>query len=255
MSWWVRSGRLHRVHRGVYAVGHPVLTRDGRWLAAVLACGEGAVLSHRSSAALWGVAKEGRRTAVTVRHGSSGPKGLEVHRTRRLEGTEVSVRNGIPTTTLPRTIRDLADQMTDQELSRAIHQAEVTHSLAARTLHATPGRRGAGRMRRAATAERDRTRSQLERTFLRLCEEHGIEKPRTNDHVAGLEVDFHWPAQRLVAETDGWAYHRTRAAFELDRRRDQQLARAGYRVLRFTHRQLEEEPAEVAGTLRAALAG
>jgi very-short-patch-repair endonuclease len=254
VSWWVRTGRLHRIHRGIYAVGHPVLTQEGKWMAAVLACGEGAVLSHRSAAALWGVAKErGRRVDVTVPRTRSGAGGVAVHRPRRLEPDETTVRRGIPTTTLPRTLIDLADVVGDRELSRAIHEAEVAHGLAERTLVAANGRRGAGRLARVAGADRGRTRSELERRFERLCARHGLPKPRTNDRIAGLEVDFHWRDARLVAETDGWSFHRTRRAFELDRRRDQTLARAGYRVLRFTHVQLAREPGEVAATLRAAL--
>jgi very-short-patch-repair endonuclease len=253
VSWWVRTGRLHRIHRGVYAVGHPVLTQEGRWMAAVLACSDGAVLSHRSAAALWGVGREGRRIDVSVPRGGSGPRAVAVHRPRRLERDETTVLRGIPTTTLPRTLVDLADVLTDRELSRAIHVAEVEHSLAARTLVAVNGRRGGGRLARVAGADRDRTRSDLERRFERLCARHGLPKPRTNDRVAGFEVDFHWRGERLVAETDGWSFHRTRRAFELDRRRDQTLARAGYRVLRFTHEQVTREPAEVAATLRAAL--
>ncbi len=257
ISWWLRTGRLHRVHRGVFAVGHPVLTTEGRSLAAVLACGEGAVLSHRSSAAVWGVRMaDGRVIDVTVPRSRRGLAGIAVHRARRLEPDEVTTLRGVPVTTLPRTLADLADVVGQGELARAIHEAQVAHGLSAHALDAAAarahGRRGSGRLARAIGAP-DRTRSELERRFRQLCREHGVPRPAVNERVAGMEVDFLWPERRLVAETDGWAFHRTRAAFETDRERDQALTRAGYRVVRFTHRQVTAKPADVAATLRAVL--
>jgi very-short-patch-repair endonuclease len=257
VSWWVRTGRLHRLHHGVYALGHPVVTPEGRWLAAVLACGPGAALSHRSAAALWGIGVADRgRVDVTVPRTRSGPAGIAVHRGRRLDADETTTLRAIAVTTLPRTLADLADVLAEPRLARAIHEAEVARSLAPRALEAaarrTHGRRGNGRLCRAL-AEPDRTRSELERRFRRLCRDHGLPPPAVNATVARMEVDFLWPDARVVAETDGWAFHRTRTAFEHDRERDQALARAGHRVLRFTHRQVVERPAEVVATLRAAL--
>jgi very-short-patch-repair endonuclease len=260
VSWWLRTGRLHRIHRGVYAVGHPGVTEEARWLAAVLACGPGATLSHRSAAELWRIGvREGRRLDVTVprtRHG--GAAGITVHRARRLEPGEVTTLRGVPVTTLPRTLVDLADVVGEGELARAIHEAQVAHRLSPRALEAAAGRahgrRGSGRLARAI-GDPDRTRSALERRFRRLCREHGLPRPAVNERVAGMEVDFLWRERRVVAETDGWAFHRTRAAFETDRERDQALTRAGYRVVRFTHRQVAARPGEVAATLRAALGG
>lgn len=258
IDWWVRTGRLHRVHRGVYAVGHPVLTDEARWLAAVLAAGRGAVLSHRSAAALWGIGvREGKAVDVTAPRSRVGTGGIAVHRPRRLGPDEATARRRVPVTTLPRTLADLADVLDERALSRAIHEAEVAHGLGAPALAGAVdrawGRRGHGRLLRAAGGERDRSRSRLEQRFLRLCRDHGLPAPEANADVAGLECDFVWRERRLVAETDGWAFHRTRRAFEHDRRRDQQLARAGYRTLRFTHRQLDADAAEVAATVRAAL--
>jgi very-short-patch-repair endonuclease len=254
---WVRSGRLHRIHRGVYAVGHRALTDEGRWLAAVLACGPGAVLSHRSAAALWGIRPAPRKVEVTVGRSRRGTAGVVVHRARSLPPGDVARRRGVPTTTLPRTIADLADVLSEGELARAVHQAEIAHALDAESLaraaRGANGRRGAGRLARAMAAGPDRTRSELERRLLALCDEHGLPRPEVNETVAGLEADFVWRGERVVAETDGWAYHGTRRAFERDRERDQALTRAGYRPLRFTHRQVVESPAAVAATLRAAL--
>jgi hypothetical protein len=256
---WVRRGRVHRIRRGVYAVGHTVLTDEGRWMAAVLACGAGAALSHRSAAALWGIgAREARDVDVTAARTRHPMAGIAVHRSRRLDRDEVTTLRNVPVTTLPRTIVDLADVLAERDLARAVHEAQVVHSLGDRALHEAVakahGRRGAGRLRNVVGEGPDRSRSELERRFLRLCDRHGLPRPVVNETVAGLECDFVWRERRLVAETDGWRYHRTRRAFELDRRRDQQLARAGFRTLRFTHRQVESGDGEVAATLRAASA-
>ncbi len=227
-------------------------------MAAVLACGEGATLSHRSAAALWGIGvREGKAVDVTARTGRKRMEGIALHRSRRLADDETTTLRNIPVTTLPRTLVDLADVLTERELSRAIHEAQVTHSLADRALHAAAervhGRRGAGRLNAAIATERDRSRSDLERRFLKLCDRHGLPRPAVNEEVAGLECDFVWRDRGVVAETDGWRYHRTRRAFEFDRLRDQRLARAGFRTLRFTHRQVEADGEEIAQTLRAAL--
>ena len=258
IDWWVRTRRLHRMHRGVYAVGHTAVTPEGRWMAAVLACGPGAVLSHRSAAALWGIRPASKVPEVTAPRTRRGPSGVRVHRPRNLRPDEWTTLKGIPTTTLPRTLADLADVLSERELGRAIHDAEVEHALADRALNRAAsranGRRGSGRLQRAVGAERDPTRSELERRFVALCEEHGLPQPAVNTRIAGFEVDFAWPERGVVAETDGWTYHRTRQAFEHDRTRDQALTRAGHRVLRFTHRQVESAAADVAATLRAALA-
>ena len=258
IDWAVRNGRLHRLHRGVYAVGHPVVTREGRCIAAVLAAGTGAVLSHRSAAALWGVGvREGKVVDVTAPGARRGTAGIALHRTRRLDADETTTRRGIAVTTLPRTLADLADVLDERELSRVVHEAEVAHSLGEPALREavrrSAGRRGAGRLARVVADGRDRSRSALERRFLKLCRDHGLPRPESNAEVAGLECDFVWREHRLVAETDGWAFHRTRRAFELDRGRDQQLTRAGFRTLRFTHRQVHDDAADVAATVRAAL--
>ena len=249
----VRAGRLLVVHRGVYAVGHAALSQEGRWLAAVLAAGPDAVLSHRSAASLWRLAP---RSPVVVEVTTTGkPRRIErvrVHRTRRLDAHERTRWRGVPVTTPVRTLVDLADEATEDELQRVLHQAEILFSLGARELSAAraDGRKAATRLR----GPRDRSRSELERAFRRLCETHGIEAPENNVRIAGLEVDFVWRVPRVVVELDGWRFHRSRHAFELDRRRDARLEREGWRVLRFTYRQVTECPHEVVATVRAALA-
>jgi very-short-patch-repair endonuclease len=258
----VRTGRLHRVHHGVYAVGHPVLAARGRWMAAVLACGRRAALSHASAAALWELRPSAAVTVdVTVRTpGGRARAGLRIHRTPSMPPAEVIVHDGIPVTTPERTLLDLAGTLTPRQLERTLDQAEILQLIDSSTLdalvrtHSTD--RGATRL--SATLERHHpgttlTRSELEEMFLELCRAHALPCPRVNTHVAGLEVDFLFATQRLVVETDGWSYHRTRTAFERDRHRDAALIRGGYRVLRFTHRQLERERGTVAATVAAAL--
>jgi very-short-patch-repair endonuclease len=246
----LRSGRLRPVHRGVYAVGHTALSQEARWMAAVLAGGPGAVLSHRSAASLWRlIPRPPALTEISTLTNRRSVEGIAIHRPRALADNEVTRHRGIPTTTVTRTLVDLADEATDDELQRALHSAEILYSVALDGVR-TEGRRAATRLK----GPRDRSRSELEREFKRLCARAGIEAPRNNARVAGLEVDFVWPEERAVVELDGWRFHRSRHQFELDRRRDAKLARAGYRVVRFTYRQVTGAPHEVVATLRAALA-
>jgi very-short-patch-repair endonuclease len=259
----VEAGRLHRVRRGVYAVGHPVLGRHARWLAAVLSCGAGALLSHSSAGSLWGLRpSDATYVDVTV----PGPSrrrgaGLRVHRAGHLGADEVATHAGIPVTSAARTILDLAAALSDDRaLERVLDRAEVlrltdvTRLVAVAEAH--PGHHGAGRLRRTLaehTPGTTLTRSDLEERMLALCRNRGLPQPRVNHFVAGLEVDFLFAEQRLVIEADGWAFHRSRAAFERDRERDAALTLAGHRVLRFTDRQVEREPATVAAAITAAL--
>ena len=221
-------------------------------MAAVLAAGPGAVLSHRSAAHLWRIINRSAASNVLTPGTPRQIDGITIHRTRRLEPRETTMRNGIPTTSLVRTIVDLADDTTDGEFQRALHQAEIFYSLAAHELSTarTQGRRAASRLR----GPRDRTRSKLERRFRSLCRDHGIPQPEINTKIEGLEVDAVWRDQRVIVEVDGWQFHKSHHAFETDRERDARLVRAGWRVIRFTHRQVVERPHEVAATVLAALA-
>ena len=256
------SGRLHRVHRGVYASGHPVLGVRGRWMAAVLACGDGAVLSHASAGALWGLRRsDAAHPDVTVpRPGGHARPRVCVHRAPGLAATEVTVRDRIPLTTAARTILDLAARLPSAYLEQVLNQAELReltdHRSLAAVVNAHPGHRGAGRLARALAAHRagaDVTRSDLEILFRQLCADHGLPMPRSNARIADLEVDALFVEHGLVVEIDSWRYHRGRRAFEADRARDAVLARAGHRTLRFTDRQLTEQPATVVATLRVQL--
>jgi very-short-patch-repair endonuclease len=259
------AGRLHRIHRGVYAVGHPVLPRYARWMAAVLAAGPGAALSHASAAALWEIRpSEATRIDVSVPTAAGRAKrpGLRVHRAGARHSDETTHHHAIPVTTPARTLLDLAASLPRRALERALDQAEILELFDLRALRTTidahRGERGAGALQAALEehiAGTTLTKSELEERMLALCRTHGLEQPMVNEEVAGLEVDFLFAAQRLVVEADSWQFHRTRAAFERDRQRDAILARAGYRTLRVTDRQLKRRPSEVVAAIAAAGAG
>jgi very-short-patch-repair endonuclease len=249
------AGRLHRVHQGVYAVGHPLLSGRGRWMAAVLACGPGAALSHASAAALWDL-RPTAATRVDVSVPGAGGRarpGLRIHRALAMETT---TKDGIPVTTPERTILDLAATLPKRALERAIDQAEIQRLLDPASLDALvrahAGRPGTAKLKAALMAPQALTRSELEERMLAICREHALPAPQVNTSVAGHEVDFLFAEARLVVETDGWAYHRTRRAFDRDRERDAALTRARYVTLRLSDRQLRRGDV-VAATLRAAL--
>jgi hypothetical protein len=254
------AGRLHRVHQGVYAVGHTVLTVNGRRMAAVLAAGPGAVLSHASAAALWDIRPtSATRIDISVRSAGGRAKrpGLRIHRTPTLQTDEITAHQGIRVTSPARTLLDLASSLPRRALERALDEAEIRELYDRRALEAVAlahaGEHGARALAEALAQDGDPvlTDSELEEIMLGLCDEQQLERPTPRAWVAGLRVDFLFAASRLVVETDGYRYHRTRRAFERDRERDAILARAGYRTLRFTHRQLTREPALVAETIRS----
>ncbi|MEO8093283.1 MAG: DUF559 domain-containing protein [bacterium] len=254
------SGRLHRLHRGVYAYGRADVSARGRWLAGVLACGEGALLSHQSAGALYGIVAAGRPVHVlSVHHASRADRLIAHHRTRAVDPHDRARRDGIPVTSVARTLVDLATVLDPMALRRCFEEADRVGIVALAEVAAactrTRGRRGTGVLRAlvAEAAAPSHTRSRLEAAFLGLCREHGLPPPEVNTSVAGLEVDMLWRQRSLVAELDGWEYHRARGAFESDRRRDARLAVAGYRVYRLTWRRLEREPEVVVTELRALL--
>jgi very-short-patch-repair endonuclease len=235
----VQAGRLHRLHRGVYAVWHRSLSWRGRWLAAVLAAGDGAVLSHSSAAALWKFLRPIRgpidlTVAAAVRR-NPGP-GLLIHRSRTLSSSQVAKRHGIAVTTPARTIEDIRIAVEPYLFRRALRQAELAGH---RVPHLSATRR---------------SRSDLELLFLALCNEHGLPRPLVNHRVYGYLVDFHWPEHRLAVETDSWEYHRGSVAMEDDHARDLALHSQGIETRRYTGDQLETAPEVVAADLRSILA-
>ena len=263
VSHRAQAGRLHPLHRGVYAVGHADIGYRGRWLAAVLAHGDGAVLSHRSAAALWDVlADTAERTEVTVptAGGRAVRDRVRVHRCPTLRPDEVTIRRRIPVTTPARTVLDLAATLTPRQLERLLDQVEMERVTDYRALGAIasahPNHRGSRRLRATLAthlAGSTLTRSDLESRFLAICRAHGLPAPRVNVRIGEHTVDFLFPDRRLIVEIDSWTYHRTRARFDADRRRDATHLTAGYRTLRFTDRQLESESTRVAQTTSTAL--
>ena len=258
----VRTGRLHPLHAGVYAVGHRLLPQGGRYIAAALAY-EGAVLSHRSAAALLGLTQGAPGAAeVTVRRaGGRRVRGIRLHVTRSLHSTEVIVEDRIPCTSPARTLVDLAAVLDRRRLRRALERSVELRILDGRAMDAalgrSNGRRGVGVLRALLAAlqgDPAPTRSELERLFLDLVRAAGLPIPVVNAHVGGYQVDFHWPAAHLVVETDGRETHATPHQFEEDRRRDLELALAGWRVVRITWRQVTREPQTVVALLRSLLA-
>lgn len=256
----VEAGRLHALHRGVYAVGHEKVTMRGHWLAAVLACGAGAVLSHRSAGALMGLM--GSRGPIEVSGGSArrgrGRQGI-LHRESPVHLTDRTALDAIPVTTGARTLLDLAGVLGERQLERVFEEASRLRVASLQELEDIcargRGRRGVGRLRGLVREARapEGARSELEARVLALCREHGVPMPVTGVTILGREVDALWPRQRLVVEADGFAFHGHRAAFERDRERDAAMQVEGYRVIRLTYRRLAREPAAVATQLRRLL--
>jgi very-short-patch-repair endonuclease len=258
----VERGHLHRLHRGVYAVGHPNVSQQGHYMAATLACGEGAVLSHWSAAGHWTLlgVRDGAEINVSARRHRRPTGAITAHWVPGLDSRDCTLRDGIPVTTVARTLLDLAAVATPKQLQRATNQAERNGWLterAVRELIERNGRRKAIRHFVAVTASVNagthRTRSDLEVAFLDFCRAHRIGQPVCNAFVEGYEVDMHWPGTKLIVELDSYEYHRTPTSFEQDRRRDAELKLRGYTVIRVTGAWIDTDPQRLARTLRALL--
>lgn len=262
IAYRVRIGRLAAVHRGVYRSG-PVTTTYHREMAAVLACGKEAVLSHRSAGSLWGLLHEASNeapvdiTTTGQRRPSRGD--ITIHRTRRLPVDERALRHGIPTTSAGRTLLDLASCIRGPRMERAVAKALrnglVSVEDMGTLLDRHKGRRGIGFLRELVKTDEAPalTRSEAEVRFLKLMRRSGLPRPAVNTRLRGFEVDFLWRSHRLIVEIDGFAYHGGRAAFERDRNRDATLTAAGYRVVRITWRQLTRETEAVLARVAQAL--
>jgi very-short-patch-repair endonuclease len=260
----LESGRLHILYRGVYSVGHRVVSREGRWMAAVLAIGPDAVLSHRSAAALWGMRGTGRgRIEVTVARNPRTRPTIQVH-AAQLPADEVTTEHGIPVTTPPRTLLDLAAVLDAGQVERAMNEAEFLRLTDPTSLddlvdrhRGRPGTRTIRELLKTHTIGATITRSELEARFLRFLDDAVLPRPRMNVSLQledrWIEADCVWPDQRVIAELDGHASHATTAGFERDRARDRALQAAGWRVIRITWRQLHEEPDAVARDLERLL--
>jgi very-short-patch-repair endonuclease len=253
------SGHLHPVHRGVYAVGHPRLSLDGRRHAAVLAGGEGAMLSHRSAGAVWNLRPDNRaRFDVTTPRRARSRAGLVVHE-GKLDPRDVTTRRGIPITSIPRTLLDLATTLTDDDLLAALENADKLDLLDARAVDdvcaRNRGHQGIGAIDAARDAYDPRhrlTNSQFERRAIALFDRLGLPRPEINAQIGEDTVDLLWREHGLIVELDSWEHHRHRGAFERDRERDRKHLVLGLSTARLTWRQLETGAADLAQLLSAA---
>jgi hypothetical protein len=255
----LESGALLRLHRGVYAVGHRRLTLKGRWLAAVLGCGDGARLSHRDAAMLWDL----RRTSSGPIHVTApGPHrltGVRCHRTRHPDRLGAALIDAIPVTTIERTLLDCAVGEPHARVLALLEAAERRNILDGRTIRAeiekSPGHRGAALLARALAEVADvppELRSGLEARFLEIIRAAGLPEPLTNVVVEGIPVDAYWPAYNLVVEVDGWDWHRSRRSFIDDRAKTNRLQLAGLTALRFDETTIAGAPAEIRRAIAAA---
>jgi very-short-patch-repair endonuclease len=243
------AGRLHHLHTGVYAAGHRALTREGRWMAAVLACGPRAVLSHHSAAALWGLPVNDngltRITAPTVHQ----RRRIDAHRAR-LHARDRDVRHGIPVTSLARVLADISHALDDERFHRAVKEAQFRGLWVDAEIEDALERRDSRRLR-DYLGDETLTQTELEDRFLRICRRYRIPTPVTQFGVKP-RIDFIWPDRRLVVEVDGWEAHRTRVAFQDDRTTTNALQLQGFMVLRYTYADVTRRAGLVADQVRYA---
>lgn len=256
----IRTGTLHRRHHGVYIVGHLALAPYANESAALLACGDRTVISHRSAAFLWGLASRPGDVDVTLIRRQCRPKrGIRLHRVAALEARDVRRRHALPVTSPARTVIDLAADAGDGELEKVIAAGRSAGLLRdgelERALELAGSRPGTGRLRRLLSAEGATgiTRSEGERILRRYLRAAGLPLFGTNRRIGAWELDFLWAGERLVVELDSYEFHKDRAAFERDRRKDMALRDAGYTVIRITGRQLIDEPLLVIAHVARAL--
>lgn len=257
----IASGRLHPVWRGVYAVGRPLLDRRGRWMAAVLACGQDAALSHGSAAALWGFgAEQSGMIEVSVSAGRRGRlQGIRVHRRTAAILGDVTAHEGTPVTSPVRTLIDQAARLQPMQLERAVNEADKLDRVRADVLHASldeyRGQPGVKPLRKLLDPLTFRlSDSKLEQLMRPLARTVGLPTPETKIWVNGYEVDFFWPDLGIVIEADGLKYHRTASQQRRGLERDQAHLAAGMWPLRFSHWQIKYDPAHVRKILRSAVA-
>jgi hypothetical protein len=246
----------------VYAVGHSRLSRHGIWMAVVLAI-DGAVLSHLSAAALWGI-RRSDMVEVTVGRAVRARPGIRVHEAT-LAADERWTHEGVPVTTPARTLLDLAAILTPHDLERAANEAEIRRLTSPTSLDALvaryprrPGTPAIKRLLASRAIGRNVTKEELEHRFLAFLDAHALPRPNTNREIwlrdgTWIKPDCHWPDANLILELDGGATHHTRAAFESDRARDRRAVASGHRVVRVTWRQLHEDAAALAAELRTLL--
>jgi very-short-patch-repair endonuclease len=253
IRWRLREGSLIRVHRGVYRVGHKAPSIEARYLAAVLACGEGAVLSGQAAGHLWGLIKGTAPPPEVTTPKDRKVKGIRTRRARRGEIEETTWR-GIPITTVPRTLVDLSSLLQLEDLARACHEAGALHRTTPRqveqVLMGRPNTPGAKQLRRVMHGEVHVTLSALERRFLERLREAGLREPVTNRKAGAKRVDCRWPEHNLTVELDSYRYHSSRHAWEQDRRREREAYARGDDFRRYTYHDVFEDPQRMLAELR-----
>jgi very-short-patch-repair endonuclease len=249
----IQKGTLLRVHRGVYRVGHRAPSVEARYLAAVLACGEGAVLSGRAAGWLWRLVKGTAPPPEVTTPTNRRVTGVRTRRARRAE-TEATTRSGIPITTVPRTLVDLSSLLQLEDLARACHEAGVLHRTTPRqvehVLTKRPNTPGAKQLRRVMHGDVHVTQSALERKALERFDEAGFPRPVTNKPAGTKRVDCRWPQHNLTVELDSYRFHNSRHAWELDRRREREAHARGDDFRRYTHDDVFLDPEPMLAELR-----
>jgi very-short-patch-repair endonuclease len=252
----IQKGALLGVHRGVYRVGHKAPSIEARYLAAVLACGEGAVLSGEAAGYLWGLVKGTAPPPEVTAPTHRRITGVRTRRARRGE-TQATTRHGIPITTVPRTLADLSSLLSSADLARACHEAGVLHQTTPRQveeiLSKRPNTPGARQLRKVMRGEVHVTLSGLERKFLVRLREARLPEPVTNRKASEKRVDCRWPHHNLTVELDSYRYHSSRHAWERDRRREREAYARGDQFRRFTHDDVFDDPQQMLGELSALL--
>lgn len=250
----VQRGDLHRVHFGVYRVGHVAPSVEADYLAAVLACGERAYLAGLAAAHLLRLVRNRPPVPEVVVVGEHRHPGLITHRMNTVPFAEVSVYRGIPVTTVPRTLVDLAPRLGFDELAAACHEADVLHGTApGATLAIARGRPGAQKLRAILDGDHPTVLSRLEKLFLAALAADVLPRPITNRPQGAHYVDCRWPGRRLTVELDSYRFHHTRHAWEQDRERERAARARGDEFRRYTWRDVAEEPAPMLADLRRLL--
>jgi predicted transcriptional regulator of viral defense system len=251
------KGSLIRVHRGIYRVGHMAPNVNATFIAAVYACGEGAVLSGRAAAYLLGLVKRmppGPEVTTPIKRAVAG---VASRQTRSFDPRDVTLYQNIPVTTIPRTLVDLAASLNAAELARAVHEAGIRHGTTPDDVEAVLKRRpnspGAAALRAVLRGDAHITLSKLEQAFLKLLRNAGLARPVTNRPAGGRFVDCRWPEHKLTVELDSYRYHASRHAWELDRRRERQAYARGDQFRRYTWGDVVEFPRQMLRELRAVL--
>lgn len=255
IDWRLRRGDLHRLFAKVYAVGHAKLSREGRWMAAVLYGGDGAALSHWSAASLlWLRQGVGPRSHVTTGRRRRSREEVNFHYAH-LPSDEVAVVDGIPAATPSRTVLDLAPSLPSPSLARMVDAIGPQRGASLRELtDRYPRRSGVPKLRAILARPIAFTRSDLEAEWLARIDAARLPRPRVNSVIEGYEVDFAWPDRGVVAEVDSYATHGSRHAFETDRARDRRLVAAGWRVVRLTEQDPDQALADLSRLLAASAA-